>query len=863
MRDDGSGLDATVKAGDSEAKTEDALAPTVAPRTDAKTDALAATVAPGSDATVRDGGVQAHVALAIGQRFGDRYEIRGYLGEGGMGAVYRAYDEVLGQEVALKVVRGAYADQATLRDEVRVAQKVTHPNVCRIYDLVDIDGRHFLKMEYIAGETLAERIAAKGAMPIAEVVRISRAIADGLAAAHAQGIVHRDLKPGNVMLAGNRVVLMDFGLARAVSDGLGDRSGTPSYMPPEQLAGAELDARSDLFALGCIVFELLAGKRAYLVGGGGSYTELATSRTEQPRPEIRNERRDTPRWLARTVNELLARDPIERSRGLQRLVRGPQRALLIGGALLVVALIAGVIWWQLRPGPAWKPTLREVVAHVGNAEGPRLSPDGATVMFSADPGNIGKWAVFTMPRAGGAQRQISPAGDKCLYGRYLSAGRSIGMRCGKSQEGRLVEQPIAGAATNALGPGKFVEQCGDALVMARKLDLGDSIVLRGPDGRERVLAKHHYISSMRCSPTGSRILYTVGAMGFVGGALRIVDRDGRDSEILAKGVLGGTFTPNERSVVINYEDREGSRIVEIDLATRAQHVVTPGEKFAYSPEVSADGKVLLFHRDQTSLPLYEIGLTGEREPRTFQHEQFAGLAPARTGDIVIATRIDQDPRSIVAITVATGSSRTLVAGDGGFPSHDGSRLLWWNTTDATVLRATPIGGGAETIVARLPAPILTGTDGPDGSHVLLKVGATAESWLVPYTGASQREGGAGVVFVAPTGGWRMVTSFGDKETTLSFFKPGDPLTGPPVFVRSTVGRPAWVDATHASFCDAESCLVLDVETLAERDRRPYPESAKGDHLAASPDGKRWFITPSIAHVTLIEITNFADRPWKR
>ncbi|HEY5935859.1 MAG TPA: protein kinase [Kofleriaceae bacterium] len=851
MRDDGSGLDATVNAtGDSEAKTDDANAPTATP---------------GTDATIKDGGAKAHVALAIGQRFGDRYEIRGYLGEGGMGAVYRAYDEVLGQEVALKVVRGAYADQATLRDEVRVAQKVTHPNVCRIYDLVDIDGRHFLKMEYIAGETLAERIASKGAMPIAEVIRSGRAIADGLAAAHAQGIVHRDLKPGNVMLAGNRVVLMDFGLARAVSDGIGDRSGTPSYMPPEQLAGAELDARSDLFALGCIVFELLAGKRAYLVGGGGSYTELATSRTEQPRPEIRNERRDTPRWLARTVNELLARDPAERSRGLSRLVRGPQRAWIAAIALAVVALAAVVIWWQLRPAPVWTPKLREVLSHVGNADGPRLSADGATVLFSADPGNQDKWGIYTMPLAGGAQRQVTTPDDKCLYARYLKNGRSIGMRCGRATEGRLIEQPIGGTATE-LGPGKFVEQCGDALVIARKLGLGDSLVLREASGRERVLVKTHYISSLRCSRTGSKIVYTAGAMGFVGGALRMVDREGHDTELVAEGVLGATFTPGERSVVFNHQDREATRIVEVDLATRARHVLTPDERFGYSPEVSADGKVVLYHRDQTSLPLYVMGTTGEREPKTFQREQFVGLAPVRGAELVIATRIDREPKTVVAINVGTGASREIAQGDAGFASDDGARVLWWRTSEPTVLWSTPIDGGAATLIARLPAPIVTGSAGPDGLHMLLKSGRsdaeTAESWLVPPSGEPVREGSHGTVYVAPTGGWRMVASYGAKTTVLAFYKPGQPLTGAPAFERASVGRPAWVDATHASYCDPASCGVLDVESLAEGNRRPNTES-KGEHLAAAPDGKRWFFAPAIAHVTLIEITNFADRPWKR
>src|SRR5438067_382375 len=148
------------------------------------------------------------LALALGQRLGDRYTILAYLGHGGMGAVYRAHDDVLDVDVAIKLVH----ERDGLRDEVRLAQNVTHPSVCRIHDLEDIGGLHVLKMEYLAGETLSARIRRDGALPVAEAVRIARAIGDGLAAIHAQGIVHRDLKPANVMLAGDRVVLMDFGL---------------------------------------------------------------------------------------------------------------------------------------------------------------------------------------------------------------------------------------------------------------------------------------------------------------------------------------------------------------------------------------------------------------------------------------------------------------------------------------------------------------------------------------------------------------------------------------------------------------------------------------------------------------------------
>jgi tetratricopeptide (TPR) repeat protein/tRNA A-37 threonylcarbamoyl transferase component Bud32 len=270
--------------------------------------------------------------LAVGDKLGDRYSIVGFLGRGGMGAVYRARDEKLGEDVALKVVRTT----ARLRDEVRLAQKVTHPNVCRTFDLEEIAGRQLVKMEYVEGETLAVRLVREPRLAIDEAVRIARAIAAGLVAAHEQGIVHRDLKPGNVMLAGARVVLMDFGIARQTDAAGGAMAGTLGYMAPEQLANWRVDGRADWYALGCLLYEMVAGQTVFK---SPNKIELAARHVATPPPDVREARPDAPRWLARAIDDLLAKDPAPRTRGLDRLEAGPRRIarrLAVVGALVAV-----------------------------------------------------------------------------------------------------------------------------------------------------------------------------------------------------------------------------------------------------------------------------------------------------------------------------------------------------------------------------------------------------------------------------------------------------------------------------------------------------------------------------------------------
>src|SRR6187431_1169054 len=221
-----------------------------------------------------------HGRFPPGTLLDGRYRIVGRLGKGGMGEVYRADDLKLGQAVALKFLpESVDRDPARLMQihaEVRMARLVSHPNVCRVFDVGEYEGHTFLSMEYVDGEDLSLLLRRIGRFPEDRAIEVARQICAGLAAAHDRGVVHRDLKPANVMLDGNgRIRITDFGLAGATGETL--RAGTPAYMAPEQLAGGEVTPRSDVYSLGLVLYELFTGKRAV---EGRNLAELIAKREQ-------------------------------------------------------------------------------------------------------------------------------------------------------------------------------------------------------------------------------------------------------------------------------------------------------------------------------------------------------------------------------------------------------------------------------------------------------------------------------------------------------------------------------------------------------------------------------------------------------
>ena len=249
--------------------------------------------------------------LEVGVTLGGRYRIESVLGKGGMGAVYKATDIELEREVAIKVIRPELAEDPRalqrFKQEIILAREVTHRNVVRIFDLGQADGIKFISMEYIDGKDLHAILQERGAMPVEEAVGIIEQVCLALDAAHQEGVVHRDLKPHNVMIdPAGRVVVMDFGIARSVElsgmTATGSLLGTPDYMSPEQVKGEPVDARSDLFALGIIFYQLLTGELPYV---GETPMAAMYTRTQKKAAPVRDLNPDLPGFLGDIVGRCL------------------------------------------------------------------------------------------------------------------------------------------------------------------------------------------------------------------------------------------------------------------------------------------------------------------------------------------------------------------------------------------------------------------------------------------------------------------------------------------------------------------------------------------------------------------------------
>jgi tetratricopeptide (TPR) repeat protein/predicted Ser/Thr protein kinase len=352
-----------------------------------------ATIVPGASArrSPSQGGASSLGASAIllqtGTVLGSRYEILELLGEGGMGAVYKAADREVDRIVALKVIRPEMASNpeilARFKQELVLSSRVTHRNVIRIYDLGEAQGVKFITMEFLEGQNLHQILKQRSKLEVAEAVDIMEQVASGLAAAHREGIIHRDLKPANIMLSkGDRVVLMDFGLARTFSgDGMtrtGAMLGTIEYMSPEQAQGMEVKASSDIFTVGLILYELLAGVTPFRAE---SVIASLLMRTQQRAVPLADVDKSIPGTLSNIVAKCLEKDPANRYQNAEELgaslrawqgkgggthVSAPKAPLrmdltrvllwpnLAVAGVLIVVIAAGIGWYVISSRAAAK-----------------------------------------------------------------------------------------------------------------------------------------------------------------------------------------------------------------------------------------------------------------------------------------------------------------------------------------------------------------------------------------------------------------------------------------------------------------------------------------------------------------------------
>ncbi len=381
------------------------------------------------------------MSLEPGTRLGP-YEISAPIGAGGMGEVYRARDTRLGRDVAVKVLPAHMSSSPELRQrlerEAKTISQLSHPHICMLHDVGHQNGTDYLVMEFLEGETLADRLA-KGALPVEQALRIGTEIAGALDAAHRSGIVHRDLKPGNIMLTKTGVKLLDFGLAKLAapttpvsqatslptalqeSQPLTSRGtilGTFQYMSPEQLEGKDADARSDIFAFGCVLYEMLTGRKAFT---GKSQASLIGSIMNTEPPPISTIQPMTPPALDRVVKGCLAKEPEHRwstahdvmlqlqwvaeggsAAGLPAPVAARRRSrekLAWGVAAALLLAVAALAYGFIRRAPKPLRVVRFEVANppaITTIDAPKISPDGKTLAFNATDSG-GKTQIWLRP----------------------------------------------------------------------------------------------------------------------------------------------------------------------------------------------------------------------------------------------------------------------------------------------------------------------------------------------------------------------------------------------------------------------------------------------------------------------------------
>ena len=655
-----------------------------------------------------------------------RYEIVAKLGAGGMGEVYRARDPRLGRDVAVKVLAPAlHADPAAVsrfEQEARAASALQHPAIVTVYDIGTENGQPYLVTELLEGSTLRERLR-KGAMSVREALDVAIHVAQGLAAAHRAGIVHRDIKPENLFLTRTGARILDFGIARLVSTrripsdstptelatSAGMMVGTVGYMAPEQVRGGDVDARADLFALGCVLHEMLSGRKAF--GGNTAMDTLAAILSEPPAalpppPAV-------PASLARLVGRCLEKDPDERCQSARDLAfaladlredpvqsapagagGGPSRWVVWGSlaTALLAAALAGVAWTSRpeAPGPMVLDTQTLVTTSM-RPIAPAIAPDG-------------KWIAY-----------VSTAGERpSLLVQFLSGGPPVNLTRdtnlpiqNRSIVGGIDISPD-GTAIGVAGPPRPTGLWTIPGVFAIPAPLG------GPPQRVG-----EGIASIRWSPDGKRIA-AIQANPLTGDAVVVANADGSDSRVLVP-MRGGVHMHQvawsaDGQHVYYARSIEGGHtlgdIYRVAVTGGAPEIVVRTPGVAMHPAPTPDGRALLYAGDRNGegMNIWMHPFDGSPEVRittcageyTEPYVSRDGtalvcIARRRTGEIVRVDVSGSAAPGAVTNVGAPGSSdgepSVSPASDRIFitSTRNGRRRIW--SVDATGGSARPLTTG--------------------------------------------------------------------------------------------------------------------------------------------------------------------------
>ncbi len=435
--------------------------------------------------------------LSAGTKLGP-YEVLSAIGAGGMGEVYKARDTRLDRTVAIKVLPTHLADRSELRErferEAKTIASLSHPHICTLHDIGHQDGIDYLVMEYLEGETLAQRLV-KGSLPLEQVLQFAIEIADALDKAHRKGITHRDLKPGNIMLTKSGTKLLDFGLAKLKQEAApalpdsqlptmksavtaeGTILGTLQYMAPEQVEGKqnEIDARTDIFAFGAVVYEMATGKRAF---EGKSPASVMGAIMHLDPPPMSSFQPVTPPALDRVVKKCLAKEPEKRwqaasdvcdelkwiTEGGSQVISTPtvpvkgirshgRRALILSvlGAFLLGAAIASLAVWNLKPSPRKQESRFTITLPPGQQlagldRGPAvaLAPDGSLLAYIACQG--GAQQIYLRPMDGLEAKPIAGT-DGAIDPFFSPNGQWVGFFAG----GKLKKAAVSAEAVITVG----------------------------------------------------------------------------------------------------------------------------------------------------------------------------------------------------------------------------------------------------------------------------------------------------------------------------------------------------------------------------------------------------------------------------
>jgi Tol biopolymer transport system component/predicted Ser/Thr protein kinase len=583
----------------------------------------------------------------IGRELG-HFRLTESIGAGGMGVVYKATDLRLKRTVAIKLLPTELAQdpdrRARLLREARAASSLNHPNIVTVHEIDSAEGIDFVAMEFVEGRSLDRLIGADG-LALREALEHAAQIARALAAAHGRGVLHRDLKPGNVMVTPEgQVKVVDFGLAKRLpvpatsavpTETAGPRSaegslaGTVAYMSPEQAQGRPLDARSDLFALGVVLFEMLTGRRPFQADNAAAL--LGSILRDDP-PSARGLRPSLPRALDPVLARLLAKDPDRRyqtagelAADLERLASLPSTARSGRGRRVAIAaaglaLAAALAWFLVHGRPPVRPFPRVHLLSTfpGSHRAPSLSPDGRMVAFVETARGVpqiwlkhlgeGEPIQLTTGDVPAARPRFSPKGDEIVFERR--------------REGIWSVPPLGGAARRVLEAGtcpSFFPD-GERLAFDKGTELWTARLDGGEARRVEGVPENYFSFYLkRCaavSPDGRQIAYFQPQRGLSGDFWIVPASGGQPRRLTSDVVPGGSpvFSADGRFVIFS-SSRGGSRTLwHVPVTGGDPEPLTTGAGEDDEPELSRDGRTLVYtnSRHSWALMLHDAGTGRER-----------------------------------------------------------------------------------------------------------------------------------------------------------------------------------------------------------------------------------------------------------